>query len=171
MRIFPPVTRDMLRDRWLSAAVTAFAAGVFTLAVALVSFVRVSDVAAAPPAAAVPDAALTFASGGASADLAGAAQRDLFTDDRHAPPKRYRMPGEVEVAPIPVAQRPIVLGTAVGAGGPSFAMLQLADGAVVKARVGNVVAGYTVVTIARTKVTLRTPAGEQIALDASKPVP
>ena len=95
--------------------------------------------------------------------------RDLFADDRRAPVKRYRMPGEASTAPAQAAPRPIVLGTAVAPGGTSFAMCQVGPTDVVKVRVGGRVSDYTVVAIARGKVTFRAGNGEQFSVEASKP--
>jgi hypothetical protein len=144
---------------------------VIVLIAAIVSAVRVGDVAAAAPPSAVPDSALRFMPPGASVDIAAAVARDLFTDDRQAPARRYRLPGEADVTVRQASPRPVVLGTVVGADGSSFAMCQTGPTDVVKVRVGGKVGEYTVVSIERGRVTFRGADGERFTVDASKPAP
>ena len=171
MTLFPRLTREMFRTRAVSGAVGAFAASLLALGAAVVSYVRIADVAPAAGAAGLPDAALRFATPAPAADLDAAIRRDLFADDRHPPAKRYRLPGETDAPAPQISVRPVVLGTAIAEGGASFAMCQLADGSIVKAWVGTKVGDYTVVAIARTRVTFRAGDGEQFTLDASNPAP
>lgn len=169
--IAPTMSREMLRDRGLRAAMAVLGTAVIVLMVAIVGAVRVGSVEAAAQHAVVPDSALQFAPAGQATDIPGAVARDLFTDDRQAPAGRYRLPGESDVAVRAAAPRPVVLGTAITADGTSFAMCQTADATVVKARVGGKVGEYAVVSIERGRVTFRAPDGERFTVDASKPAP
>jgi hypothetical protein len=135
----------------------------------VVEAIRVGPVEAAPAGAPISEAALRFADAGPTVNIAAANARDPFADDRQAPAKRYRMPGEASTAPAPAAPRPVVLGTAIAPGGTSFAMCQVGPTDVVKVRVGGRVGEYTVVAIARGKVTFRAGDGEQFTVEASKP--
>ena len=167
----PMITPDMLRDRWMRAAASLLGAAVIVLIAAIVSAIRVGSVEAAPPATSVADSALHFTASGLPVDIAAAVSRDLFTDDRQAPPRRYRLPGEADAVVHQPAPRPLVLGTAVSADGTSFAMCQTGPTDVVKARVGGKVGEYTVVLIERGRVTFRGVDGERFTVDASKPAP
>ena len=167
----PTVTREMLRDRWMRAAAAALGGAALVLVAAVVSAFRVGSVEAAAPSVIVADSALRFGALGPPVNIGGAVARDLFTDDRHAPARRYRLPGEVDAPERTVASRPIVLGTVLGADGASFAMCQTGPTDVVKARVGGRVGEYTVVLIERGRVTFRGTDGERFTVDASKPAP
>lgn len=152
-----------------------YAFGVFVVAVALLGFalggaIRVGKVEASVPPAPVADSVLRFRIPGAGADVAAAVASDLFTDDRQAPLRRYLMPGEPDV-PEASAPRPVVLGTALGGAEGDFAMCQVAGGPVRVVRVGGQIGEFTVVAIARGKVTFRGTDGERFTIDASKPVP
>ena len=111
----PTVTREMLRDRWMRAAAAALGGAALVLIAAVVSAIRVGSVEAAAPSVMVADSALRFGALGPPVNIGGAVARDLFTDDRHAPARRYRLPGEVDAPERTVASRPIVLGTVLGA--------------------------------------------------------
>ena len=167
----PPPASEMLRDGRMRLAVALLGASAFALVAAVVSAVRVGSVEAAAPPSAVADSALRFAEAGQPVDIGAAVARDLFTDDRQAPARRYRLPGEADVVAPPVASRPLVLGTAIGPAGTSFAMCQTGPADVVKARVGGRVGEYAVVAIERGRVTFRGADGELFTVDASKPVP
>ena len=167
----PAVTRAMFRDHWLRAAAGALGGSVVLLVAAIVGAVRVGTVEASAPPPTVADSALRFAQAGASTDIAAAVARDLFTDDRQAPPRRYRLPGEGDGAVRQAAPRPLVLGTVIGPGASSFAMCQTGPTDVLKVRVGGRVSEYTVVAIERGRVTFRGADGERFTVDAIKPAP
>lgn len=156
-------------DGALRAARAFLVVALAVLATAIVEAVRVGTVEAAPAGTAIPEAALRFADAGPAVDVAAANARDPFADDRRAPTRRYRMPGDVDAVATQAAPRPVVLGTAVAPGGTSFAMCQVGPTDVVKVRVGGRVGEYTVVAIARGKVTFRASGGEQFTVEASKP--
>lgn len=167
----PTITRDMLHDRWMQAAAMVLGVSAMVLLVAMVSAIRVGTVEAAPPTVSVAESALQFSAVGQAADIAAAVSRDLFTDDRQAPPRRYRLPGEANAVERQAAPKPLVLGTAISADGSSFAMCQTGPTDVVKVRVGGKVGEYTVVSIERGRVTFRGVEGERFTVDASKPAP
>ena len=163
--------REMMRDRLFRVSVVTLALSVVVLLVAIVDAVRVQSVEAAPAPAMIPDSALRFVGAGAAADLAAAAANDLFADDRQAPPKRYRLPGEATDAPRQPAPRPVVLGTALSDDGGSFAICQLVGGQSTVVRAGARIGEFTVVSIERGRVAFRAADGERFSIDASKPVP
>jgi hypothetical protein len=156
-------------DGALRAARALLVVALAVLATVVVEAIRVGPVEAAPAGTATPDAALQFADAGPAVDVAAANARDPFAGDRRAPARRYRMAGDVDAVATQVAPRPVVLGTAVAPGGASFAMCQVGPTDVVKVRVGGRVGEYTVIAIARGKVTFRAGGGEQFTVEASKP--
>lgn len=162
---------ETLRERNFRLAIAAVGVAIVVLIVAAVGAVRVPDVAAAPPPPAIADSALRFAFPGAGPDIAAAVAKDLFTDDRRAPIRRYRVPGEADDVPAQAAPRPTVLGTAIAADGAHFATCQLPGGAPTIVRVGSRIGAFTVVAIERGRVTFRDASGERFTLDNSKPVP
>ena len=167
----PMITPDMLRDRWMRAAMTLLGASVIVLIAAIASAIRVGTVEAAAPATTVADSALRFTAVNEPVDIGAAVARDLFMDDRRAPPRRYRLPGEAVTVARQASPRPQVLGTAISADGSSFAMCQTGPTDVLKVRVGGRVGDYTVVSIERGRVTFRGLDGERFTVDASKPAP
>ena len=167
----PLVSREMLRDGAFRSAVVALAVAVVVLVAAGVGALRIAPIAAAPPPPAIADSALRFALAGAGADIATAVASDLFTDDRQAPPRRYRLPGEPETTPRVQAPRPAVLGTAIAADGASFAICQITGGQPTVVRAGAKIGEFTVVSIERGRVSFRAADGERFSIDASKPDP
>lgn len=167
----PVVTSEMLRNRWMRAAMTLLGVSVIVLIAAIVSAIRVGTVEAAAPATTVADSALRFTAIGQPVDIGAAVARDLFMDDRQAPPKRYRLPGEAATVVRQPSPKPQVLGTAISPDGSSFAMCQTGPTDVIKVRVGGKIGDYTVVSIERGRVTFRGLDGERFTVDASKPAP
>lgn len=167
----PVISREMLRDRWMRVAAAALGIAAVVLVAAIVGAWRVDAVSAAPALASVPDSALRFALAGAGTDVAAAVSRDLFADDRRAPARRYRMPGDAEFEVAAVVVRPVVLGTAIAVDGAHFASVRLGNDNATIARVGMKVGEYTVVAIERGRVTFRNAVGERVVIEASKPAP
>jgi hypothetical protein len=170
MIMIPRLTPAAMREPAVRYALGALVVAVVLLGVAAVGAIRVEQVEASVPPPTIADSALRFRIPGEGADVAAAVAKDLFTDDRQAPPRRYLMPGasEVEAQPAP---RPAVLGTALGGADGDFAICQVAGGPSRVVRVGGKVGEFTVVGIERGKVTFRGPDGERFTIDASKPVP
>ena len=167
----PFITREMLRDRTLKVAALLCGVALAVLVVAVVGAVRVEAVAAAPTPVMIPDSALRFMAVEGGVDLAGAVALDLFADDRQAPLKRYKLPGEADDMPRVPAPPPVVLGTALADDGGSFAICQLSGGASTVVRLGARIGEYLVVAIERGRVTFRNADGERLSVDATKPVP
>ncbi|MBM4195437.1 MAG: hypothetical protein FJ202_13835 [Gemmatimonadetes bacterium] len=144
---------------------------VVMLLAATVGALRVDAAAEPISAAAVPDSALRFPDAGERADLAGAVARDLFSEDRRAPLRRYRMPDEPTfgVGTEPLAP-PVLLGTAIAADGSHFAVVRgSVPGSTQIVRVGGQVGSHTVLSIERGRVTFRAPLGDTLTLNAIRP--
>lgn len=165
----PTLAPTALADRRVRLAGVVLAAALALLLVAAGGAIQVDAVDAAPPTFAVADSALRFAPAGAGTDIAAANARDLFTDDRRPPSRRYLLPGEADVPESGPAPLPTLLGTALGSDGEHFAMAQLPGGAATIVRRGAKIGGYTVVSIERGKVTLLSSDGIRFTVDASKP--
>lgn len=162
---------ETLRERKYRAALAAVGVAAIVVVVSAIGAIRVPEVGAAAPPPAIADSALKFGMPGAGPDIAGAVAQDLFTDDRRAPLRRYRLPGEADEVPAQPAPRPTVLGTAIAADGAHFATCQVPGGPPTIVRVGSRVGAFTVVAIERGRVTFRDAAGERFTVDNSKPVP
>jgi hypothetical protein len=143
-----------------------------SLVAAVAAAVRTESVEAAPPVPGLPEDALRFLAPGAATDVRAAAARDLFSPERRPPARRYRPPGdEPEDAGAEPVVTPVVLGTAISGDGRHFAMCQIGEERPAIVRIGDRCGGYAVVAIERTRVVFRSPSGERLAIDASKPVP
>ena len=105
------------------------------------------------------------------ADIEAAVQADLFSTDRSAPARRYRVPGEEsDEAPAKAAPvLPVVLGTAVSDEIHSFATVQLGDGRAVIVHVGDKIGEYTVKSIGRGSVVFTTKANKRLDIPELKP--
>jgi hypothetical protein len=165
----PAITPTSLADRRVRLAGVVLAASLALLLVAVGGAIRVDEVTAAAPPATVPDSALRFAAVGAGTDVAAANARDLFTDDRRPPSRRYLMPGDADVPQGGPPPLPTVLGTAIGSDGQHFAIARLPNGASTIVRANAVIGDYTVVSIERGKVVFRGADGVRFTVDASKP--
>jgi hypothetical protein len=165
----PALSPTALADRRVRLAGIVLAGALALLLTAAVGAIRVDAVSAAAPPAAVADSALRFAAPGTGTDVATANSRDLFTDDRRPPIRRYLMPGEPDVTPASAPPIPTVLGTAIGSDGQHFAIAQVQGGASTIIRVNGSIGGYTVLSIERGKVVFRGADGIRWTIDASKP--
>ncbi len=109
------------------AALAALVVGAGTLAWTLVDALRPDVAPAAAPAVAIRPGALDAPAPPPRVDVAAAVAADLFVASRTAPRVRYSPPGEVAAtatAPSPAPAEPVVLGTAIGVDGASFATCQ-----------------------------------------------
>jgi hypothetical protein len=98
-------------------------------------------------------------------DVVSVVAMNVFSPERTAPPRRYKLSGfgtEQQTAEPP---HPVVLGTAVTSA--SFAICRLGDQTRI-VRVGQKIGDYTVKSIDRGHVVFATPAGDQFAVDAAK---
>lgn len=103
------------------------------------------------------------------------ASRNPFAPSRRAPSVRYRLAipgdalaavgGEADADPLP----PVVLGTAAGADGASFAMCAIEGVPPTIVRVGDRIADFTVLRITRGQVTFRDARGRRIDVTTSVP--
>jgi hypothetical protein len=164
-------------DRLLAAAVAASA---LLFAWTLVEAVRLDATDREPHENAAPTARTAGgapAAGPAAADSGVAGRRDLaaaivrnpFSAARSAPRVPYRLASsEAPETSIPfdasTAELPVLLGTAVGGPGASFAMCSYQGAPASVVRVGDAIGPYTVVAIARGRVTVRDAAGARLEL-------
>lgn len=163
------VTPAAMRDPRVRAAGLLLLVATLVLAWALVGAVRVDTVSAAAPPAAIHDSALKFAATTKGTDVVAANARDLFTDDRRPPARRYLMPDESDTPASAPPPLPTILGTSVGSDGDGFATSLVTGGVPTIIRVGSKVNGYTVTRIERGRVIFRDAAGVTWTVDASKP--
>lgn len=165
----PAITPTALGDRRLRLAGLVLATAIALLLVAAGSAVRLDAVSTAAPPATVADSALQFATPGAGIDVTAANARDLFTDDRRPPSRRYLMPGEPDTPQGGPPPLPTVLGTALGSDGAHFAIAQVPGGGSMIIRPNAMIGEYTVLSIARGKVVFLSSDGIRFTVDASKP--
>ncbi len=105
-------------------------------------------------------------------DIGVAVSRNVFSPARRAPAVPYRL----LVADVATAMTgegmdrdrvdPVVLGTAVGVNGSSFAMCSYDDAPAVVVRVGDQLGPYTVVSIARGRVVFRDVEGNRLEVES-----
>jgi hypothetical protein len=167
----------MNRGRWLDrlAAVTLGVAAI-ACAWAIVSAVRLtptSDPLSSERTPASSDSlSRTRRDSTPIPDIGVAVSRNVFSPSRRAPAVAYRLSTAYPVADMAMegALReridPVVLGTAVGANGSSFAMCSYEDASAVVVRVGDQLGPYTVVAIARGRVTFRDVDGTRLEVES-----
>jgi hypothetical protein len=95
-----------------------------------------------------------------------------FRRDRQAAPARFRMPGEGAEVPVgssaPAASSLVLIGTAVLAGGGSFAMCQIGAEPPKLVRVGERYAGFTLRRVSQGHATFSTPTGKSLEVRVAK---
>lgn len=163
------IDRDIFGARPLQLALGGL---VVALALTTWTVMRAVQLTPVPDAAPAPLASLdAYANNTAPAavDVAGVVSQDVFSPNRTAPARRYRVGGygsePVKVEP----PRPVVLGTFTAtAAAHTFAICKVADGPSTVVHVGDIIAGYTVKTIERGVVTFMTSNGERLAINAAK---
>ena len=164
----------MDRDLFMTSRRVQAAAGALVLALLLAGWtgaraMRIDPVVPAAPPTFATAAALARAGMVVPADVGAVVGHNMFSPERKAPARRYRLSGYTEEAPRVQPPQPIVLGTAVSAGGRSFAMCKVGDGAPQVLYVGDIIGGFTVKSIERGLVVFTTPAGERLEIKASIP--
>jgi hypothetical protein len=148
--------------RSLIAASAAFALGAILLGGALLRAVAPPSVALQAPPAPVED---TYGPGAAGvlldeAGLGGVLDADPFQPDRQRPPRRYRLPGDVDPPPPPPPPPPPevphfrVAGTAVLAEG-GIAVMRIADGPERMLSLGDYLGGYQLHSITHDGVVMK----------------
>jgi hypothetical protein len=150
----------------LFALVAAFGLVVWTF----IRAVRVDALPAAPPASLALGSIERFGERPTAA-IQSAVEKNLFSPDREAGAP-YRLPGEADpgshtVAPEPEA--PIVVGTAVGPDGRSFATVVVADSSPRMVRVGEKIGEFTVKSIERSRVVFTSTTGKRLDIKALRP--
>lgn len=163
--------RELTASRTMRAALAALAIALATVAWTLAGALRSHDVPDAAPNTLAITGALSTPPRVPIVSIRAAVDRDPFQDDRTAPTKRYRVPGEDDPDATPVASDvvlPVVLGTGVSLGGRSFATCQLGTERAAIVRVGDKFGEYTVKLIERGHVVFTTKAGKQLDIPALK---
>jgi hypothetical protein len=158
-------------DARMRAALGAFLVATGTLAWTVVGALRPAVVPAQADTVSIPSGALDATRAAARVDVAAAVARDLFAPGRIAPPTRYRPPDDGSaraVSPQPPPQ-PVVLGTAIGSDGSSFATCQFGSSKLLMVRVGDHVGSYVVQSIERGRVVFTTPGGKRLEVLAPRP--
>ncbi|HEY4321316.1 MAG TPA: hypothetical protein VGM77_09080 [Gemmatimonadales bacterium] len=168
----------IIHREWLASSPFRLALIVAVGAAAACGWIGVRALHPAPVAPVMPGlvasvGALDDAPAPPPLDIEAATERDLFAENRNAPAERYRLPSElaknavVVSAPMSVTV-PVVLGTAIGADGTSFATCQFGSARLVMAHVGDHVGGYLVKAIERGHVTFTGPDGKLLDILAPK---
>ncbi len=149
----------------LAALVLALAIGAWTTSRAI----RIDPVPAAAPPTFASAEALAKPGMVVPADIGAVVALNVFSPDRKAPSRRYRLGGYVDDEAAPQAPQPVVLGTSVAAGDRSFAICRIGDGPATVVRVNDRIGGYTVKSIERGRVVFATPVGERLEINANTP--
>ncbi|HEY4217924.1 MAG TPA: hypothetical protein VGM67_12355 [Gemmatimonadaceae bacterium] len=104
-------------------------------------------------------------------DIDDAVENDLFSDDRSAPVKAYRMPDEdaPDSAAAVQPEKPTVLGTAVATDGRHFATVQMKNARPTLVHVGDTIGVWVVRSIERGKLGLVSTNGTRVDVTAPKP--
>jgi hypothetical protein len=161
--------RELLRSRALLAAVIALVIASGTVVWVTVRAARVDPVLAAlPPRFATADA-LGATGTIPIVDVRGVVELNVFSPDRTAPLRRYRLSGWDE-EPTAVAElpQPVVLGTAVSTAERTFAIAKVGGGQARVVRVGDILEGYTVRLIERGHVVFMSPTGERLEIRSNQ---
>jgi hypothetical protein len=101
-------------------------------------------------------------------DIGAVVGMNLFSPERKAPARRYRLAGYAEPAAAAPPPKPLVLGTAIAPNNRSFAVCRMPDGPAIIVRVGDPIGTYKVKSIARNQVVFAAPGEEPFAVIASK---
>lgn len=164
----------MSRRRWFDrVAALAFGVSVLALTWAVVDAVRLTADGDRPASSNAPThRARNDRDTTPLPDIGVAVSRNVFSPSRRAPAVAYRLSAVDPVADMAMegALRervdPVVLGTALGVNGTSFAMCSYEDAPAVVVRVGDQLGPYTVVAIARGRVTFRDVDGTRLEVES-----
>lgn len=167
----------MSRGRWLDRlAAVALGAATIACAWAIVDAVRLTPTSDPLSPARAPAASDSVNRARRDStpipDLGVAVSRNVFSPSRRAPAVAYRLSAANPVADMAMEEArreridPVVLGTAMGANGSSFAMCSYEDAPAVVVRVGDPLGPYTVVAIARGRVTFRDVDGTRLEVES-----
>jgi hypothetical protein len=105
----------------------------------------------------------------AQAALDGILDRNPFRADRQRPPRRFALPGTVTTARVTAPSVALTLtGTVIYPGGGGFALVRAPGRSPVMVRVGEVVEGHTLRSVARDEATFLRPGGGSMVLRVPK---
>jgi hypothetical protein len=159
---------EILRARPVQIALSVFAAAIVLAAWTGSRALQLETTEPAAPPTFATEAALTRGSMNDPVDIGSVVALNLFSPDRSAPIRRYRLGGYADDVPVIPPPPPIVLGTSVAPDNRSFAFCKTPDGPATLVRVGDRIGGHTVRSIERGLVVFTTPAGERLAITASR---
>jgi type IV pilus biogenesis protein PilP len=150
---------------YIRSALGAFTVGIVMTVIAFVRAVYVAPVSVAPLTADPASVSPMLLPAVPGVDIEAVGNNDIFQPDRSSMPVRFRMPGD---APLNYGDarlepdKPAVLGTVVATDGQNYATCQLLNGRPTIVHVGDVLGGYKVMSIDRSKVVFKAPSGAQI---------
>jgi hypothetical protein len=130
---------------------------------------RIDPVPPATPPTLATEGALAKPGMVVPADIGAVVALNLFSPDRKAPSRRYRLAGYAEDEPTAPPPTPVVLGTSVASGDRSFAICRVGDGPATVVRLNERIGGFTVKAIERGRVVFATPLGERLEINANRP--
>ena len=163
------MNRELFRNPPLIAALAGVAIALGLVAWAIGRAVRVEPVLAASPPQFATAEAVAVLRATRPIDVRGIVELNVFSPDRSAPPRRYRLTGwDEEAAPEAALPQPLVLGTAVSTPESSFAICKVGDGRPTVVRIGDILGGYTVRSIERGHVVFTTPTGERLEIRSNR---
>jgi hypothetical protein len=156
-----------------SARSIQIALGALVLALGLSAWtasraMRIDQTTAAPPPSFATSDALAKAPMVVPVDIGMVVGLNVFSPERKAPLRRYRLSGYAEPVAAAPPPKPLVLGTVVAPNNRSFAFCRMPDGPAIIVRVGDKIGTYTVKSIERNQVVFNAPGEEAFAVNASK---
>jgi hypothetical protein len=156
--------RTIIGSRPVQIAAVALVLAMAALAYTGTRAARLEAVPVAPAPSFATEAALAPRPSPQVVDIGGVVGLNVFSPDRRAPQRRYRLTGYAELPQTPPPPEPVVLGTSVADGGRSFAFATVGGGAPKIVRVGDSIEGYVVRSIERGVVVFTTPSGERLTV-------
>jgi len=129
---------------------------------------RIEPTSPAPPPSFATADALAGAPMVVPVDIGTIVGLNVFSPERKAPLRRYRLSGYAEPVAAAPPPKPLVLGTVVAPDNRSFAFSRMPDGPAMIVRVGDRIGMYTVKSIERNQVVFFAPGEEPFAVTASK---
>lgn len=162
------IDRDILASRQFRIAAVVLFTAIIIVGWSLSRALRMAEVPTVPPPQFATADALNAPERGSGADVRAIVALNVFSPERSAPSRRYRLSGYAEEAPQAAAPpQPVVLGTAVSTPERSFAICRVGDTPARVVRVGDRVGAFTVTSIERGRVVFTTPSGERLAIAAT----
>jgi hypothetical protein len=162
------MNRAMLNVRSIQIALGAVVIALGLSAWTASRAIRIDQTPAAPPPSFATADALTRPPMVVPVDIGVVVGTNVFSPERKAPLRRYRLSGYAEPVASAPPPKPLVLGTVVAPNNRSFAFCRMPDGPAVIVRVGEKIGTYTVKSIDRNQVVFYAPGEEPFAVNASK---